>query len=338
MSHTQDQFVPTKAMSSQQLELYNQIQAFELDQPDVFPFSQRLAKENQWSLTYTQQVIEEYKKFLFLAIAADHQVAPSYAVDQAWHLHLTYTHSYWDDLCAQILQKPLHHHPLKAGATQQELSWQGYSKTLKSYENFFGYPPTDIWQPPKVRFKQVGQLKLVSSQDYWLIPKPSLKIAQITSWKVLHSSWVQVLLGALLMFGLILSLHFLYRPALALSFDVVNSLTDQPVFAQASPPSDHYTPPQPEDYSSQDLGLTMWIGFFTIILILISIFCKSLLDSRCPKCKRFGVLKITHHTLRAPTQQVDGEQLVTKRCRRCNYTEQRYESIPQVSDSACCCA
>ncbi|MBW4465378.1 MAG: hypothetical protein KME07_08055 [Pegethrix bostrychoides GSE-TBD4-15B] len=34
-------------------------------------------------------MIEEYKKFLFLAIVADHPVTSLNAVDQAWHLHRT---------------------------------------------------------------------------------------------------------------------------------------------------------------------------------------------------------------------------------------------------------
>jgi hypothetical protein len=46
------------------VELYDRIQAFSLDKPDVpLSFSQRLAKDNGWSLQFAQQAIEEYKKF-----------------------------------------------------------------------------------------------------------------------------------------------------------------------------------------------------------------------------------------------------------------------------------
>jgi hypothetical protein len=107
-----------------QVELYQRIQAFTIDQPgDALPFSKRLARDHQWSLIYTQRVIEEYKKFLFLAIVADHPVTPSSVVDQAWHLHLTYTHSYWDELCTQILPRHLHHHPTQGGKTTARTIW-----------------------------------------------------------------------------------------------------------------------------------------------------------------------------------------------------------------------
>ena len=58
-------------MNFRQAELYQRIERFSLDQPDhQLSFSQRLAKDNGWSLHYTDKVIEEYKKFVFLAVVA----------------------------------------------------------------------------------------------------------------------------------------------------------------------------------------------------------------------------------------------------------------------------
>jgi hypothetical protein len=60
-------------MNTQELALYERIQQFSLDDIDVkFPFSQKLAKENNWTDEYTQRVIDEYKKFVFLAVVAGH--------------------------------------------------------------------------------------------------------------------------------------------------------------------------------------------------------------------------------------------------------------------------
>lgn len=88
-------------MNTDQKALYKRIQAFSVDHPDSeFPFSQRLAQENGWSIDYTHQAINEYKKFAFSAVVADHPVAPSDPVDQVWHLHLLYTHSYWEEFCS----------------------------------------------------------------------------------------------------------------------------------------------------------------------------------------------------------------------------------------------
>ena len=103
-------------MDAEQTELYRRIQEFSVDKSGSdFPFSQRLARENGWADDYAQRVIDEYKKFAFLAVAADHPVTPSDQVDQVWHLHLVYTHSYWDEFCQKVLQQPLHHVPTCGG-------------------------------------------------------------------------------------------------------------------------------------------------------------------------------------------------------------------------------
>ncbi len=74
-------------MDHQCLELYRRIQAFDLDAADAkWPFSLRLARENCWDEGFTRRVIEEYRKFAFLAMAAGHPVTPSDQVDQAWHI------------------------------------------------------------------------------------------------------------------------------------------------------------------------------------------------------------------------------------------------------------
>ncbi|WP_228446512.1 hypothetical protein [Chryseobacterium sp. 3008163] len=42
--------------------LWNRLQSFSLDTPNVdFPFSKKLAKEENWTLDFTAKAIEEYK-------------------------------------------------------------------------------------------------------------------------------------------------------------------------------------------------------------------------------------------------------------------------------------
>jgi uncharacterized protein (TIGR04222 family) len=165
-----------RTMDSPQTELYKRIQAFSLDQSDdQLSFSKRLAKDNCWSLDYTQRVIEEYKKFTFLAVAAGHPVAPSEQVDQVWHLHLSYTRSYWQEFCPKILQTPLHHEPSRGGSSEQLKFEDWYSRTLESYKQFFGQiPPIDIWSDPKDRFGRDLQVVRVNTQHNWIVPKLSL--------------------------------------------------------------------------------------------------------------------------------------------------------------------
>jgi hypothetical protein len=50
-----------------QHELWNNIQSFQLDDPQsAFTFTERLTRENCWTLDYSLTVVEEYKRFMFL--------------------------------------------------------------------------------------------------------------------------------------------------------------------------------------------------------------------------------------------------------------------------------
>lgn len=170
---------PLGTMNFQQTELYKRIQAFALDRPDSqLSFSQRLAKDNGWSSGYTQRVIEEYKKFVFLAVAAGHPVTPSDQIDQVWHLHLTYTRLYWQEFCPKILQTTLHHEPTRGGSSEQLKFGSWYSKTLESYEQFFGHiPPIDIWPKPKDRFGRDLHFIRINTQQSWVLSKPNFTVS-----------------------------------------------------------------------------------------------------------------------------------------------------------------
>lgn len=91
------------SVTSEYSALWQRIRAFSLEQTDSeLPSSRRAARENGWSTDYTRRVIEEYKRFAFLATVAGHPVTPSDPVDQVWHLHLTYSRSYWEDFCPNV--------------------------------------------------------------------------------------------------------------------------------------------------------------------------------------------------------------------------------------------
>ncbi len=90
--------------------LLDAIMAFELDDPGAqLPFTARLAREQGWTHVFAGRVVTEYKRFVVLAMLAGHPVTPSEEVDQAWHLHLVYTRSYWQGLCRDVLGRELHH-------------------------------------------------------------------------------------------------------------------------------------------------------------------------------------------------------------------------------------
>jgi hypothetical protein len=230
-------------MNTQELAIYERIQNFSLDDIDVrFPFSQKLAKENNWTDEYTQRVIDEYKKFVFLAVVTDHTVTPSEQVDQVWHLHLIYTRSYWEEFCPNILQKPLHHSPTKGGQEQEYKYRNFYNQTLASYEHFFQQqPPSDIWSNSHIRFSKDTHNVRVNIQENWIIAKPDFSF--LDNFVFLQKFyWMFSLLALVLVAGWEL-------PAFAISSNLVsNSLPDFAGFLNL--------------YAF--LGT---IGFFTIVII-----------------------------------------------------------------------
>lgn len=152
--------------------LWQKIRDFVLDDPDsAFPFTRRLARENRWTLGFAIRVVREYRRFLFLSKRAGHVVSPSDEVDQAWHLHLIYTRSYWDELCRDVLESPLHHGPTRGGQDESMKFHELYERTKASYERIFGQtPPPDIWPPTAERFVSDGVR--IRQRDVWVVRKP----------------------------------------------------------------------------------------------------------------------------------------------------------------------
>ncbi|MEO1049110.1 MAG: hypothetical protein AAFX87_00675 [Bacteroidota bacterium] len=161
-------------MTDEQQQLWQAIRRFEIDDPSAsFSFTDRLARENDWSLEYAIRVVYEYKKFMFLICVSDHPLTPSDQVDQAWHLHLIYTHSYWADFCQNTINRQIHHGPTKGGQTEKDKYHDWYEETKKSYIAKFGNePPEDIWPSSKVRFGEIV-FSRVNRHRFWIIPKPT---------------------------------------------------------------------------------------------------------------------------------------------------------------------
>jgi hypothetical protein len=148
--------------------LWKRLQSFSLDSPDVdFPFSKKLAKEENWTLDFTKKAIEEYKKFVYLCCVLPNGASPSEIVDKVWHMHLLYTQNYWEEFCPNILQQKLHHHPSKGGLNENVKHKNWFQDTLKNYEEVFKVKaPEEIWlskkEEPKQRKFWLNVFKIVS--------------------------------------------------------------------------------------------------------------------------------------------------------------------------------
>ena len=153
--------------------LFDRIESFN------FPASyfKRLCRENGWTKAQGQGVIEEYRRFLYLATVSAEPVTPPEAVDQAWHLHLIYTKSYWEDLCVEVLGRPLHHGPTAGGHGEDEKFEDWYERTKRFYAEEFGEaPPAGIWPSSAVRFDPQQRFRWLDVSRCWIIPKPKWQL------------------------------------------------------------------------------------------------------------------------------------------------------------------
>ena len=152
--------------------LWQALSAYEVGPADAdLTFTQRLARENGWTPAHAARVFEEYRRFLYLAVTAGHAVTPSDAVDQAWHLHLTYTRDYWERLCPDVLGQPLHHGPTKGGRAESERFFEQYAQTLRSYEAMFGPAPADIWPDARKRLTIDPAARRVHPREALIVPR-----------------------------------------------------------------------------------------------------------------------------------------------------------------------
>lgn len=117
----------------------------------VFPAGMvtKLMAEQKWTGDYTARVLTEYRRFIHLAATMNHEVTPSLAVDEAWHMHLTFSRDYWEKL-TPLLPAPLHHEPGEGLPDDKVKYAEQYRRTLEDYQTTFGEaPPADIWRVAK---------------------------------------------------------------------------------------------------------------------------------------------------------------------------------------------
>lgn len=123
--------------------LWQKIDTFPLDDP---AFTQKLAKENNWTAHFTARTIREYKRFIYLCCILPKGASPPPVVDEVWHLHILYTVNYWEEFCDKTLGRKLHHHPSKGGSEEKERHVNWLQDTIEYYGFIFGEePPKDIW-------------------------------------------------------------------------------------------------------------------------------------------------------------------------------------------------
>jgi hypothetical protein len=107
------------------------------------PLAQAVQHQLGYNAEAARRIIEEYRKFLFLAMRAGHQVIPPGIVNDVWLLHIERVQDYWETLGGMIGERPV---AQGLGPAQMAPMADAWKATLESYERVFGTkPPADIW-------------------------------------------------------------------------------------------------------------------------------------------------------------------------------------------------
>lgn len=172
MPQTPHPTVAGLALGSAEDALWHRLTEHRFDDPcHARPFSARLAQNQGWSEAYTQRVLDEYRRFLYLCLQRGGHACPSEAVDAAWHAHLLDSSVYFNDFCPRVLGRTLHHFTSRGGGDGARHQ-ANYAATLHDYEQVFGAPPpADIWPLPAQRFAE--RTLQVSTRTHWVLPKPA---------------------------------------------------------------------------------------------------------------------------------------------------------------------
>jgi len=169
-----------------------------------------------------------------------------------WHLHLTYTQSYWNELCSKVLKKPLHHSPTKGGRSESKKYRSQYQATLDSYTSTFGKaPPIDIWPDRQQRFNQADRFVRLNKSDYLLLKKPPKSLLVATTLPLLLAACVNTQISSLTA-GTVFSGLL----AIAAVYGVYKLITLRksisPTKNKSNPDVSHSTDPSPDSVRDQN--------------------------------------------------------------------------------------
>ena len=105
-------------------------------------FAEALAYQVDLPVFEAREVVQEYRRFLYLAAVTDEHRVPPEPVRQAWAMHARSPE--YTAFCAGAVCKPLG----LDDATRKFGANLAYRRTLEAYEREFGQtPPSAIWPP-----------------------------------------------------------------------------------------------------------------------------------------------------------------------------------------------
>ncbi len=117
-------------------------------------FANKLASKLNWTTEFSLAAIDEYKKYVYLAIVSDYSVTPSLIIDKVWHEHILFSQAY-RKFCDEVIKYRLDHEPeLIPVQSELDVFSAQYLATLDLYKKEFNMnPPESIWG--KAKFKDI---------------------------------------------------------------------------------------------------------------------------------------------------------------------------------------
>lgn len=93
-------------------------------------------KHPEWSRYQIECIIDDYKKFMYIAASSDESCTPSKLVDIIWHEHILFTRDYINHWCGKVLKKVIHHDP---GTPDEQPKFKSaYEKTQAKIKKTYG--------------------------------------------------------------------------------------------------------------------------------------------------------------------------------------------------------
>ena len=101
-----------------------------------------LAQKTKLGSSKAPHVIEEYRRFLYLAATSGEVLAPSPLIDRVWDTHIEDTRAYLEDFSGKVMGRVIHHSPGRTKAADDP----AYRRTLELYAREFEEEPfARVW-------------------------------------------------------------------------------------------------------------------------------------------------------------------------------------------------
>ncbi|MCB1391329.1 MAG: hypothetical protein KDK12_19625 [Rhodobacteraceae bacterium] len=124
-------------------DLWSRLQADDFRLSTGATLASHLTASTALTASRAERVVDEYRRFLYLAASGDDVAVPSPLIDKVWHRHLQDTRAY--QAMADRIGRFVHHSPGRA----PQRADPAYAATLARYAAVFGAPaPAKVWPGP----------------------------------------------------------------------------------------------------------------------------------------------------------------------------------------------